>query len=95
MSLDSDDVKRIAKLARLAIDELDIPGYANNLSNILNLVQQMESINTDDVAPMAHPLDAVQRLRVDEVTETDQRDHFQQQAPRTENGLYLVPRVIE
>ena len=95
MSLDSDDVKRIANLARLAIDESDIPGYATNLSNILDLVEQMDAVNTDDVTPMAHPLDAVQRLRPDEVTESDQRDHFQEHAPKTENGLYLVPKVIE
>jgi aspartyl-tRNA(Asn)/glutamyl-tRNA(Gln) amidotransferase subunit C len=55
----------------------------------------MSSVNTDDVTPMAHPLDATQRLRADEVTETDQRDHFQEIAPNVEDGLYLVPKVIE
>ena len=95
MSLDSSDVKKIAHLARLAIDEADIPAYANSLSNILNLVEQMAEVNTDDVAPMAHPLDAVQRLRPDDVTEPDQRDHFQAQAPNVDEGLYLVPQVIE
>lgn len=95
MSLDRDDVKKIAHLARLAIDEADIPGYATNLSNILHLVEQMNAVNTDNVAPMAHPLDAVQRLRVDEVTEADQRTHFQEHAPSVEDGLYLVPKVIE
>jgi aspartyl-tRNA(Asn)/glutamyl-tRNA(Gln) amidotransferase subunit C len=95
MSLDRDDVKKIAHLARLAIDEADIPGYATNLSNILHLVEQMNAVNTDNVAPMAHPLDAVQRLRVDEVTEADQRAHFQEHAPSVEDGLYLVPKVIE
>jgi aspartyl-tRNA(Asn)/glutamyl-tRNA(Gln) amidotransferase subunit C len=95
MSLDSDDVKKIAKLARLAIDEADVPGYATNLSNILGLVEQMNSVDTAGVLPMSHPLDAVQRLREDVVTETDQREEFQRIAPATENGLYLVPRVIE
>ena len=95
MSLERDDVKKIAHLARLAIDEADIPGYATNLSNILNLVEQMNAVNTDDVSPMAHPLDAVQRLRPDEVSETDQRAHFQEHAPKVEDGLYLVPKVIE
>jgi aspartyl-tRNA(Asn)/glutamyl-tRNA(Gln) amidotransferase subunit C len=95
MSLDSSDVKKIAHLARLAIDEADIAHYATNLSDILHLVEQMDSVNTDTVIPMAHPLDEVQRLREDAVTESDQREHFQQCAPLTEDGLYLVPKVIE
>lgn len=95
MSLDSDDVKRIAHLARLAIDEQDISAYATNLSNILGLVEQMSAVNTDDVSPMAHPLDEIQRLRADEVTENNQREQFQQIAPEVEEGHYLVPRVIE
>jgi aspartyl-tRNA(Asn)/glutamyl-tRNA(Gln) amidotransferase subunit C len=95
MSLERDDVKKIAHLARLAIDEADIPGYATNLSNILHLVEQMNAVNTDNVSPMAHPLDAVQRLRADEVTESDQRAHFQEHAPAVEDGLFLVPKVIE
>ena len=95
MSLETDDVKRIAHLARLAIDAEDIPGYARNLSNILDLVEQMSSVNTDAVSPMAHPMDARQRLRPDEVTEIDQRDKFLRNAPQVEAGLFLVPRVIE
>ena len=95
MSLTKQDVENIAHLARLAIDDADIPNYANNLSNILELVEQMNAIDTTDVEPMAHPLDAVQRLRKDEVTEQNQRDHYQQIAPLTEAGLYLVPKVIE
>ena len=95
MSLKKSDVEKIAHLARLAIDEKDVPEYARNLSNILDLVEQMSSVNTDDVAPMAHPLDATQRLRSDEVTESNQREHFQEIAPNVEDGLYLVPKVIE
>ncbi|MCI0505341.1 MAG: Asp-tRNA(Asn)/Glu-tRNA(Gln) amidotransferase subunit GatC [Gammaproteobacteria bacterium] len=95
MSLTKQDVENIAHLARLAIDETDIPSYANNLSSILELVEQMNAIDTAGVEPMAHPLDAVQRLRKDEVTERDQRELFQQVAPLTEAGLYLVPKVIE
>lgn len=95
MSLDSKDVEKIAHLARLAIDEADIQVYAKNLSNILDLVEQMSTVDTDSVSPMAHPLDEVQRLREDVVTEQDQREHFQSHAPKTENGLYLVPKVIE
>jgi aspartyl-tRNA(Asn)/glutamyl-tRNA(Gln) amidotransferase subunit C len=95
MSLDADEVKKIAYLARLKIDDADIPGYVSNLSNILELVEQMNSVDTGGVLPMSHPMDAVQRLREDEVTESDQRDSFQEIAPSTEDGLYLVPRVIE
>jgi aspartyl-tRNA(Asn)/glutamyl-tRNA(Gln) amidotransferase subunit C len=95
MSLEKKDVINIAHLARLAIDEQDIPQYERNLSNILHLVEQMNAIDTANVEPMAHPLDTHQRLRPDEVTETDQREHFQAIAPATEDGLYLVPKVIE
>ncbi|MDH5710476.1 MAG: Asp-tRNA(Asn)/Glu-tRNA(Gln) amidotransferase subunit GatC [Gammaproteobacteria bacterium] len=95
MSLDADEVKKIAYLARLKIDEADIPGYVSNLSNILDLVEQMNAVDTTGVLPMSHPLDAVQRLREDKITETNQRERFQAIAPATEDGLYLVPQVIE
>ncbi|RRJ83705.1 Asp-tRNA(Asn)/Glu-tRNA(Gln) amidotransferase subunit GatC [Aestuariirhabdus litorea] len=95
MALDREDVKRIAHLARLSIDESDIEKTSTTLSDILQLVDQMQAVDTAQVAPLAHPLDAVQRLRVDQVTETDQRDAYQQIAPATEAGLYLVPKVID
>ncbi|MCW8855684.1 MAG: Asp-tRNA(Asn)/Glu-tRNA(Gln) amidotransferase subunit GatC [Gammaproteobacteria bacterium] len=95
MSLTPDDVKKIAHLARLGINESDIDDYASNLSNILHLVEQMNSIDTSNVSPMAHPQDVSQRLRADEVLEENQRERFQKIAPLTENGLYLVPQVIE
>ncbi|MCK9530141.1 MAG: Asp-tRNA(Asn)/Glu-tRNA(Gln) amidotransferase subunit GatC [Hydrogenophaga sp.] len=95
MSLERSDVVSIAHLARLAVAEDDIPVYARNLSNILDLVAQMNAVDTSDVEPMAHPLDMAQRLREDEVTETDQREKFQAIAPSVEAGLYLVPKVIE
>ncbi len=95
MSLDKSDVEKIAHLARLSVSEKNVPVYADNLSSILELVEQMNAVNTDVVIPMAHPLDAVQRLREDKVTEADQRDHFQAVAPSVENGFYLVPKVIE
>lgn len=95
MALDKKDVEGIAHLARLAIDEADIDGYADNLSNILGLVDQLNSVDTDDVIPMAHPMHMVQRLRADEVTESNQRDHLQEHAPAVERGLFLVPKVIE
>ena len=95
MSLDKSQVEKIAHLARLQIDSADIPEYATNLSNILDLVAHMDVMDTNGVDPMAHPTEAVQRLRDDQVTETNQRDHFQAVAPLVENGLYLVPKVIE
>jgi aspartyl-tRNA(Asn)/glutamyl-tRNA(Gln) amidotransferase subunit C len=95
VALERKDVENIAHLARLAISEADIPEYARNLSSILALVEQMSAVDTAGVAPRAHPLDAVQRLREDAVTETDQREHFQAIAPAVEAGLYLVPKVIE
>jgi len=95
MSLQKKDVENIAHLARLSINENDVSAYAENLSSILNLVEQMSSIDTRDISPMAHPMDALQRLRPDVVTETDQRDNFQHNAPLVEDGLYLVPKVIE
>lgn len=95
MSLERSDVEKIAHLARLEISEDDIPEYAQNLSKILDLVAEMNEVNTDGIEPMAHPLDAVQRLRDDVVTQTNQREHFQQNAPQVERGLFLVPKVIE
>ncbi len=95
MALTSADVEKIAHLARLAINEQDVKGYAENLSSILQFVEQMNAVGAAGVVPMAHPLDAPQRLRPDEVTETDRRELFQAGAPLVEAGLYLVPKVIE
>jgi len=95
MTLERSDVGRIAHLARLAVDESDSDDYAADLTNILDLVARMEQVETDAVEPLAHPLEMAQRLREDVVTETDQRERFQAIAPAVENGLYLVPRVIE
>ncbi len=95
MALDRTDVEKIAHLARLQIDNNDVPEYARNLSNILDLVDQMQSVDTDAVAPLAHPLDAVQRLRADQVSEQNQREQLQAVSPAVENGLFLVPKVIE
>jgi aspartyl-tRNA(Asn)/glutamyl-tRNA(Gln) amidotransferase subunit C len=95
MSLERAEVEKIAHLARLALDEDQIEGLAADLSRILELVEQMNAAGTEGVTPMAHPLEMSQRLRPDEVTESDQRERFQSVAPQTEGGLYLVPRVIE
>jgi len=95
MSLQKKDVEKIAHLARLAINEAEAEEYARSLSNILSLVARMGAVNTDHVQPMAHPQDMHQRLRADIVTEVDQRERFQAIAPQVEDGLYLVPKVIE
>ena len=95
MSLTADDVNKIAHLARLGIDKQDVESYTKDLSGMLELMARMGELDTSGVEPMAHPLDQVQRLRPDVVTETDQREHFQAIAPKVEEGLYLVPKVIE
>lgn len=95
MRLGSDEVAQIAHLARLAVSNDELASVAGDLSNILDLVEQLRAVDTKGVTPMAHPLHMTQRLRVDEVTENDQREHFQSIAPHTEQGLYLVPKVIE
>ncbi|MGH8291955.1 MAG: Asp-tRNA(Asn)/Glu-tRNA(Gln) amidotransferase subunit GatC [Gammaproteobacteria bacterium] len=95
MALTPAEVRTIAHLARLAVGEQDIPQYARNLSRILEFVAQLDKADTRDIAPMAHPLDMAQRLRDDAVTETNQRDLFQQNAPRVQAGLYIVPKIIE
>ena len=95
MSLNPADVEKIAHLARLAISDQEAERIAVDLCNILDLVEQMNAVDTKDVTPMAHPLNLSQRLRQDEVAEIDRRAVFQGIAPQTEAGLYLVPRVIE
>jgi aspartyl-tRNA(Asn)/glutamyl-tRNA(Gln) amidotransferase subunit C len=95
MTLKSEDIRNIAHLARLHIDEDVIDEYVDDLSNILSLVDQMNQVDSSNVTPLANPLDATQRLRADEVTETNQRDKFQQIAPDVADGFYRVPKVIE
>ncbi|MBK1691964.1 Asp-tRNA(Asn)/Glu-tRNA(Gln) amidotransferase subunit GatC [Ectothiorhodospira mobilis] len=95
MSLSRDEVEKIAHLARLAVRPEDLEGYARELSGILAFVEQMDAADTEGVTPMAHPVEASQRLRPDEPDEPDRRDRFQAIAPSVEAGLYLVPRVIE
>ncbi|SEP13091.1 Asp-tRNA(Asn)/Glu-tRNA(Gln) amidotransferase subunit GatC [Aquisalimonas asiatica] len=95
MSLSNEQVNEIAHLARLQVDEADLPEYARNLSDILSFVEAMNAMETDSVEPLAHPLEMPQRLREDAVTEENQREQFQAVAPQVEAGLYLVPRVIE
>ncbi|GMR08378.1 MAG: Asp-tRNA(Asn)/Glu-tRNA(Gln) amidotransferase subunit GatC [Gammaproteobacteria bacterium] len=95
MALAREDVEKIAHLARLAVSDEDIPAYARDLSSILDLVEQMNAVDTDTVEPQAHPFELPQRLREDNVTETDQRELFQSVAPSVDGCHYLVPKVIE
>ena len=95
MSLTRQDVEHIAHLARLRLSDDEMDEYVAKLSSIIDLVAQLQAADTEGVTPMAHPLDMAQRLRPDEVTESDQREFYQQNAPDTVDGLYRVPRVIE
>lgn len=95
MALTEDDVAKIAHLARLQVTDAERSALSARLSSILDLIAQLQAAPTDGIEPMAHPLDAVQRLRPDQVTETNQRDAYQAIAPAVEAGLYLVPKVIE
>lgn len=95
MALNKTDVEKIAHLARLQISDTDAAEVGQRVSNILAMIDQMQNVDTSEVNPMAHPFDAVQRLRADQVTEQNQRDYLQKIAPATQDGLYLVPRVIE
>ena len=95
MSLTATDVKKIAHLARLNLSDADVKLYAEQLSHILNFVEQMNQTDTTHIEAVSHSLDANQRLRTDQVTEPNQRDAFQAIAPSVTAGLYLVPKVIE
>jgi len=95
MALDNKTVQDIARLARLNVTDEQIDKYRSELSTILDLVAQMEAVDTDGVEPMTHPFDATLRMRADDVTETNQREKYQAIAPSAETGLYLVPKVID
>jgi len=95
MSLSPEQILQVAQLARLQLAPEQTGHYARQLSNILEMVDALSRVDTEGVAPMAHPLDMVQRLRPDVVSETDQREIMQSIAPQVADGVYLVPRVIE
>lgn len=95
MSVSGDTIREIAQLARLRVEEDELPALTGNFNAILDLFEQLQAAPTDGVEPMANPLDARQTLRDDVVTESNQRDALQSTAPLTENGLYLVPRVVD
>jgi aspartyl-tRNA(Asn)/glutamyl-tRNA(Gln) amidotransferase subunit C len=95
MSLTIDDVRKVARLARLAVSEQEAQTAHAQLSNIFGLIAEMQAVDTTGIAPMSHAQDVTQRLREDRVTEDNQRELFQSIAPQVEAGLYLVPQVIE
>jgi len=95
VSLTADDVRKVAHLARLGLDEAQIVEYTEELSNILTVFAALEKADTSDVAPMSHPLDLTARLRPDVAHPVTDRDVFQSIAPATADGVYLVPKVIE
>ena len=95
MSLDKDQVQQIATLARLKLSEDEYAESVKKLSKIVDFVDQLSQADTSGVVPMAHPLDVAQRLRPDVVTESDERDRYQENAAAVTDGLYLVPKVIE
>ena len=95
MALDKSELENIAHLARLHITKAESEEVMLRITDILALIDEMQSINTNDVAPLAHPLDLLQRLRTDEITERDYRDELLSLAPEAQEGLYLVPKVIE
>jgi aspartyl-tRNA(Asn)/glutamyl-tRNA(Gln) amidotransferase subunit C len=90
-----DDVKRIAKLARIRVNEDEAAGYQGQLNGIFGLIEEMQAVNTAGVEPMSHAQDLAQRLRADVVTEPNRHEAVPGHRPQTENGLYLVPKVIE
>lgn len=95
MTVGPTEIERLAQLARIRIAPEQVAAVADRISDIIGMIDQMQAVDTRNVQPMANPHDAVQRLRPDEVTETDQRELFQALAPLAEDGLYLVPKVIE
>jgi aspartyl-tRNA(Asn)/glutamyl-tRNA(Gln) amidotransferase subunit C len=95
MSIERHEIEKLATLARIAIDDSTINEVSERLGSVLELVDQLQAVDTSGVDPMSHPMQATQRLREDEVKELNQREALQATAPDTEDGLFLVPKVIE
>jgi aspartyl-tRNA(Asn)/glutamyl-tRNA(Gln) amidotransferase subunit C len=95
MSLNLEDVTRIALLSRIVLSGEEREATRDQLNGILGFIEQLQAVDTTGIEPMAHAVDVVQRLRPDVVTESDRRADFQAIAPETEAGLYLVPKVLE
>jgi aspartyl-tRNA(Asn)/glutamyl-tRNA(Gln) amidotransferase subunit C len=95
MAIEQEEIEKVAELARIRIADEQIGEVTQRIAEILNMVDQLQAVDTHNIEPMANPHDACQRLRADEVTEVNRREAFQAIAPAVENGLYLVPKVIE
>ncbi len=95
MKIDNEVILNIAELAQLEVKDEMISQYADKMTAMLNLIEEMQSVNTDNIEPVSNPLDAVQTMREDKVTEKDLRNEYQAIAPQVDSGLYLVPRVVE
>ena len=95
MAIQQDEIEKIAELAKIRIEQDQIAEVTSRITAILGMVDQLQAVDTRNVEPMANPLDAIQRLRADVITEGNHRDAFQAIAPAVENGLYLVPKVID
>ena len=95
MKIDNEVILNIAELAQLEVKDEMISQYADKMTAMLNLIEEMQSVNTDNIEPVSNPLDAVQTMRDDKVTEKDLREEYQAIAPEVDSGLYLVPRVVE
>ena len=95
MSIKKSEIAYISSLSKLKMEDIEIENFTRQISDILDMIQQLEKVKTDDIEPMAHPLNMKQRLRMDEVTEENQRDLYQENAVEVEQGFYKVPKVID
>jgi aspartyl-tRNA(Asn)/glutamyl-tRNA(Gln) amidotransferase subunit C len=95
MAIEQDEIEKVAELARIRISEDELGQVTDRITEILQMMDRLQTVDTDNVEPMANPMDATQQLRPDEVTEGNRRDAFQKIAPSVEDGLYLVPKVID
>lgn len=95
MTIDSNSLHQVATLAKISLDNPSLDAINEQINEVLDLVDQLQKVDTTNITPMAHPLDAVQRLRADVVTETNQRETLLANAPEHSDGLFLVPRVVE
>jgi aspartyl-tRNA(Asn)/glutamyl-tRNA(Gln) amidotransferase subunit C len=93
--VDANEIAKLAQLAKINIEDTIASDVAENISRILSLVDQLQAADTDGIEPMSHPMDAVQRLRADTISEANQRDQLQACAPAVDKGLFLVPKVID
>ena len=95
MSIKKSEIAYISSLSKLKMEDIEIDNFTRQISDILEMIQQLEKVDTDGIEPMAHPLNMKQRLRMDQVTEENQRDLYQENAVEVEQGFYKVPKVID